>query len=29
MATLNLYLDIYNIFVSLLNLLMAFAGERE
>jgi modulator of FtsH protease len=29
MATLNLYLDIYNIFVHLLNLLMAFAGERE
>ncbi len=29
MATLNLYLDIYNIFVNLLSLLMAFAGERE
>ena len=29
MATLTLYLDIYNIFVNLLNLLMAFAGERD
>ena len=29
MATMGLYLDIYNIFVSLLNLLMAFAGERD
>lgn len=29
MATLTLYLDIYNIFVSLLNLLMAFSGERD
>jgi modulator of FtsH protease len=29
MATLNLYLDIYNIFVSLLRLLMAFAGDRD
>lgn len=29
MATLSLYLDIYNIFVNLLNLLMALAGERE
>lgn len=29
MATLSLYLDIYNLFVHLLNLLMAFAGERE
>lgn len=29
MATLGLYLDIYNIFVSLLNLLMAFAGDRD
>jgi modulator of FtsH protease len=27
MATLNIYLDIYNIFLSLLRLLMAFAGE--
>lgn len=29
MATLALYLDIYNLFIHLLNLLMAFAGERE
>jgi modulator of FtsH protease len=29
MATLTLYLDIYNIFVNLLNLLMAFSGERD
>ena len=29
MATLALYLDIYNIFVNLLNLLMAFAGQRD
>jgi len=29
MATLTLYLDIYNIFVNLLSLLMAFAGERD
>lgn len=29
MATLALYLDIYNIFVNLLNLLMAFTGERD
>lgn len=28
-ATLAVYLDIYNIFVNLLNLLMAFAGERD
>lgn len=28
-ATLALYLDIYNVFVSLLNLLMAFSGERD
>ncbi|QNM97676.1 Bax inhibitor-1/YccA family protein [Chitinimonas koreensis] len=28
-ATLQLYLDIYNVFVSLLNLLMAFSGDRE
>jgi modulator of FtsH protease len=28
-ATLAVYLDIYNVFVSLLNLLMAFAGERD
>lgn len=29
MATLALYLDIYNLFINLLNLLMAFAGERD
>lgn len=29
MATLALYLDIYNLFVHLLQLLLAFAGERE
>ena len=29
MATVNLYLSIYNIFVSLLNLLMAFSGQRD
>jgi FtsH-binding integral membrane protein len=29
MATLALYLDIYNLFVNLLQLLMAFAGERD
>jgi modulator of FtsH protease len=28
-ATLALYLDIYNLFVSLLHLIMAFSGERE
>lgn len=29
MATLAVYLDIYNIFVNLLQLLMAFMGERD
>ncbi len=29
MATLALYLDIYNIFVNLLNILMALTGERD
>ena len=29
MATVNLYLNIYNIFVSLLNLLMAFSWQRD
>ncbi|MDD5057755.1 MAG: Bax inhibitor-1/YccA family protein [Sideroxydans sp.] len=29
MATLSLYLDIYNLFINLLQLLMAFAGERD
>ena len=28
-ATLSLYLDIYNLFVHLLHLLLAFAGERD
>lgn len=28
-ATLSVYLDIYNVFVSLLNLLMAFSGDRD
>lgn len=28
-ATLSVYLDIYNVFVSLLQLLMAFSGERD
>lgn len=28
-ATLAIYLDIYNVFVSLLNLVMAFGGERD
>ena len=29
MATLNLFLDLYNIFISLLNLLLAFSGQRD
>lgn len=29
MATLNLYLDIYNIFVNLLNILMSLMGNRD
>jgi modulator of FtsH protease len=29
MATVTLYLDIYNIFVNLLSLLMAFTGEKD
>jgi modulator of FtsH protease len=29
MATMALYLDIYNIFVNLLSLLMAFSGEKD
>ena len=29
MATLNLYLNIYNIFVHLLNILMSFMGSRD
>ncbi|MBN9694854.1 MAG: Bax inhibitor-1/YccA family protein [Zoogloea sp.] len=28
-ATLAVYLDVYNIFVSLLNLIMAFGGDRD
>ncbi len=28
-ATLRVYLDIYNVFVNLLNLLMAFSGDRD
>ena len=28
-ATLQIYLDIYNLFVNLLNLLMALSGERD
>ncbi|MBI4292024.1 MAG: Bax inhibitor-1/YccA family protein [Betaproteobacteria bacterium] len=29
MATMSIYLDIYNLFISLLHLLMAFSGERD
>jgi FtsH-binding integral membrane protein len=29
MATMSLYLDIYNIFINLLSLLMAFGGQRD
>ena len=29
MATLNLFLDVYNIFVNLLSLLLAFTGQRD
>ncbi|HTN94684.1 MAG TPA: Bax inhibitor-1/YccA family protein [Gallionella sp.] len=29
MATMGLYLDIYNIFINLLSLLMAFSGDRD
>ena len=29
MATMGLYLNIYNLFVNLLHLLMAFTGERD
>lgn len=28
-ATLAIYLDIYNVFVNLLNLLLSLAGERD
>jgi len=29
MATMNLFLNLFNIFVSLLNLLLAFSGQRD
>ncbi|MEO8738853.1 MAG: Bax inhibitor-1 family protein, partial [Casimicrobiaceae bacterium] len=29
MATISLFLDIFNIFVNLLNLLMMFSGQRD
>jgi modulator of FtsH protease len=29
MATLSLYMNIYNLFINLLSLLMAFSGERD
>jgi FtsH-binding integral membrane protein len=29
MATMSVYLNIYNLFINLLNLLMAFSGQRE
>lgn len=29
MATMGLYLNVYNIFISLLNILMAFTGQRD
>jgi FtsH-binding integral membrane protein len=29
MATLNLFLSVYNIFISLLNLLLVFSGQRD
>ena len=28
-ATLAVYLDVYNVFTSLLNLIMAFGGDRD
>jgi FtsH-binding integral membrane protein len=28
-ATLNLFLDVFNIFISLLNILLMFAGQRD
>ena len=28
-ATLNLFLDVYNIFISLLNILLIFSGQRD
>lgn len=29
MATLSLYMNIYNLFINLLSLLMAFSGEKD
>jgi modulator of FtsH protease len=29
MATLALFLDLFNVFINLLNLLMAFSGSRD
>ena len=29
MATMSLFLNVYNLFVNLLNLLLAFSGQRE
>jgi FtsH-binding integral membrane protein len=29
MATMNLFLNLFNIFISLLNLLLAFTGQRD
>ena len=29
MATMSLFLDLFNIFVNLLNLLLAFSGQRD
>jgi FtsH-binding integral membrane protein len=29
MATIGLFLDIFNIFVNLLNLLLIFSGQRD
>ena len=29
MATLSLFLNLYNIFISLLNILLAFTGQRD
>jgi modulator of FtsH protease len=29
MATLNLYLDVYNLFVNLLNILLSLLGNRD
>jgi FtsH-binding integral membrane protein len=28
-ATLNLFLDLYNLFIGLLHLLLAFTGQRD